>query len=294
MIPEDIQISALHDASNELSKNYQRSYHLLLRGEYASLLLASVFSVEFSNDPLYYCGYALVFVISLTILITRSLLTPERKWYEARAGAESIKTLAWRFAMRAHPFNAVGSEQQAVTVFTGRILDVVASNPVLMRGDIHGRVSGDQATPSMRQIRTLPLSSRVDFYIDYRIRDQQLWYSVKARQNRRAFKIWLAISVLSYVVAFILALSRIARPSWRFVPLEPVIVFATCAIGWIQIKRHSELASSYTMTATEIGLAREAIVEIENEQTFSDFVNDTELAFSREHTQWVARQRTAG
>ncbi|MFT6263870.1 MAG: hypothetical protein ACJAQ0_001742 [Dasania sp.] len=29
---------------------------------------------------------------------------------------------------------------------------------------------------------------------------------------------------------------------------------------------------------------------IEDEQSLSDFVNDAEHAFSREHTQWAARQ----
>jgi len=116
----------------------------------------------------------------------------------------------------------------------------------------------------------------------------------KAKSNRQAFKVWLTISCLGYAASIGLALSRIAHPEWEHVPIEPLLLFSSSVIGWIQIKRHSELASSYTLTAREIGIAREEKSNISDEDQMSAFVNETELAFSREHTQWVARQETAG
>jgi hypothetical protein len=72
--------------------------------------------------------------------------------------------------------------------------------------------------------------------------------------------------------------------------IEPLIVVAAAIIGWIQIKRYSELASAYALTAHEIGIIEERARSAYTNEAFSQFVNDAEQAFSREHTQWVARQ----
>ncbi|RWI72075.1 MAG: SLATT domain-containing protein [Mesorhizobium sp.] len=76
-------------------------------------------------------------------------------------------------------------------------------------------------------------------------------------------------------------------PGW---PTEPLIVIAASLIGWTQIKKFNELASAYTLTAHEIGLTADLITDANSDEAFSAAVNEAELAFSREHTQWVARQ----
>ncbi|AZO19537.1 MAG: hypothetical protein EOQ42_11160 [Mesorhizobium sp.] len=42
--------------------------------------------------------------------------------------------------------------------------------------------------------------------------------------------------------------------------------------------------------AHEIGLTADLITDAISDEAFSAAVNEAELAFSREHTQWVARQ----
>ncbi|NOX74419.1 MAG: SLATT domain-containing protein [Alphaproteobacteria bacterium] len=71
---------------------------------------------------------------------------------------------------------------------------------------------------------------------------------------------------------------------------DPMIVLVTSALGWLQMKRHGELTASYNLTAHEIGIIRGNSDAVKTEEEFSDFVNEAELAFSREHTQWVARR----
>ncbi|AVA15771.1 hypothetical protein C3E99_03320 [Sphingopyxis sp. MG] len=77
---------------------------------------------------------------------------------------------------------------------------------------------------------------------------------------------------------------------WSVWPAEPLLVAASAAIGWIQIKKFNELASAYSLTAHEIGIIQTRISDVTTESEFSEFVNESERAFSREHTQWVARQ----
>ncbi|WP_369038147.1 SLATT domain-containing protein [Roseovarius tolerans] len=106
--------------------------------------------------------------------------------------------------------------------------------------------------------------------------------------NRRKF--WFGFSVLLYIVAAVLLLSEeLDGPdlTWGF---SFLLVVVTSSFGWIQVKRHGELAASYTLTAHEIGSIQTLALEISDETKLSEFVNAAEFAFSREHTQWQARR----
>ena len=287
------ELPALHGAAGRLSDSRQRTFLWLVRGEYGFLLIAAVLAMDFSDGPAYYLVYAVVLVAALGVLLVRSLTRPEQQWYRARAAAESVKTMAWRFMMKAHPYEGTDN-QAAKTKFLEYLREIVATNKALAQGGFSTEVGTEQVTGSMLDVRSMPLGRRTAFYLDRRVKDQQTWYVRKAKGNRRAFKLWVTASVAAYSLAILLALSRIAFPSWHHWPIEPLILFASFVIGWVQIKKHSELAASYTLTASEIEMAKEEGHNIRTEDAFSNYVNDTELVFSREHTQWVARQETAG
>ena len=87
-----------------------------------------------------------------------------------------------------------------------------------------------------------------------------------------------------------MTLSRIAWPNWPYWPIEPLIVIAASVVGWMQIKKFNELTAAYTVAAHEIGLIRPMAHDANDDKKFSEFVNDAEKAFSREHTLWIARQ----
>lgn len=287
------ELPDLHRAAGRLSDTKQRTFLWLVRGEYGFLLIAAVLAMEFSDDPLYYVAYTVVLVAGLGVLLVRSLMRPEQQWYRARAAAESVKTMAWRFMMRAHPYEGT-DDVAARATFLAYLRQIVSTNKALAQGGFSTEVGSEQVTASMRDVRSMALARRTEFYLEQRVKDQQAWYVRKAKGNRRAFKAWVTASVFAYGNAILLAVLRIAVPPWHHWPIEPLILFASFVIGWVQIKKHSELAASYTLTAAEIGLAKEEGQNISTEDAFSDYVNDTELVFSREHTQWVARQETAG
>jgi hypothetical protein len=96
----------------------------------------------------------------------------------------------------------------------------------------------------------------------------------------------------TYAIATALVVSRIYLPDWELWPIGPIIVFASSIIGWMQVKEFNELATTYTVAAHEIGLIKPQLDDIATEPELSDFVNDAELAFSREHTLWIARRTT--
>lgn len=285
-----IAYPALYVGADSASNGAQKEYLNLIRAEYAFLFIAAIFSMSWASEKYYLVFYALVFVFAAATLLFRSVRKPEQSWYRCRALAESIKTSTWRYMMRSEPFVDAESIQVPRAEFRNHLREILRSNRQV--GDIIAGYSSDeeQVTDEMENVRLLSLEERKEFYKEYRVAEQRRWYSKKAGANKSAFRVWLIVMVFVYVLATLSVLLRIAFPEERLWPTEPLIVLAASIVGWIQIKKFNELSSSYTLTAHEIGIIQSRIKEVESEEDFSDFVNEAELAFSREHTQWVARQ----
>ena len=220
-------------------------------------------------------------------------MKPEQDWYKGRALAESIKTSCWRYCMRAEPFGDADNLAVRRADFRNYLRSILDANRHIGERLPADDAANDQITRSMEVTRSYDLHKRMQLYEEYRIRDQRSWYAIKASRNRRASRRWFGCGITLYAMAIVSVLVRIAYPDHGLWPTEPIIVLAASVIGWTQVKKFNELASSYTLTAHEIGIIQIRIKDIADETGFSEFVNEAEQAFSREHTQWVARQQQA-
>ena len=283
---------ALYQTAGEMSAESQAATLNLIRAEYALLLLASILSMNWSKEPIFFMVYAVVLLASLGVLVKRNSEKPEQGWYRGRALAESIKTSCWRYCMRAEPFSDADNVEQPKSEFRNHLMEILKTNRFIGDRMPPDSAAKEQIPDSMQDVRALSLEERKAFYLKHRIQEQREWYASKAGANKRAGKRWGRIAVGAYVVAIGLALARIALPNWELWPIEPVLVFASAIIGWTQVKKFNELASSYTLTAHEIGIIQGNLEPASTNEEFSDFVNEAEQAFSREHTQWVARQQS--
>jgi len=288
-----IKYPALYEAASALSADSQSGYLNSIKSEYALLLIAAILSVGFSNSRIYFVIYALVFVGTLILLLWRSKEKPEQDWYKGRALAESIKTSTWRYCMRASPFEDVPKVQIRRAEFRNYLNGILDANKLIGHKLPPERADEDQVTPEMEKIRALSLHDRREFYLEHRIKEQRTWYRNKALYNKRASRRWVQAGVTVYGLAILIVLLRIAYPDWGLWPIDPVIVLASSIIGWMQIKKFNELTSAYTLTAFEIGIIQGKASEAMTEPEFADFVKEAEQAFSREHTQWAARQEAA-
>lgn len=275
-----------------MSDNSQSTYLSLIRAEYALLFASAVLSMNWSKEPTFFIVYAVVLLAALGVLICRSWMKPEQDWYRGRALAESIKTSSWRYVMRSSPFEDAQSVVIPRGEFRDHLLAILKANRFIGDKMPPDSAAKQQIPASMEDVRGRDLEERKAFYTEHRIKEQRTWYTTKAGANKRASRHWMIAGIVAYASAIILALTRIEYPNWELWPIEPVIVLASSFIGWTQIKKFNELASSYTLTAHEIGIIQNRIGEISEEGDFADFVNDAEQAFSREHTQWVARQQS--
>lgn len=281
---------ALYLDADKASNTAQSKFLSLVRAEYSLLFLAAVLGIQWYSSAYYDIGYALVFVLAATMLVVRSFKKPEQTWYRCRALAESVKTSTWRYMMRADPFLDAESIQEPRAEFRNYLRQILKTNREVGEALASGSSAEDQVTGAMDEVREREIEERKKYYKKYRIQEQRAWYNRRANDNKKAFRRWVGVTLGVYVVAILIVLVRIGQPGWEDAPTDPLIVLAASLVGWIQIRKFNELASSYTLTAHEIGITLGRLDEVETEKDFSDLVNESELAFSREHTQWVARQ----
>lgn len=282
---------ALFHSADESSVAAQSQYLWLIRLQYGLLITAATVALWFDHMPVLLLVYAFIIGTSTALLIYMSVKKPEKDWYGCRALAESIKTSTWRYMMRAEPFEDAPQLRTVKQKFAAFLKEILDANSHVRDSISRRPKAGDQITLGMDEIRALSLDERREFYRSKRIDEQRDWYIGKVKSNRRHFVGWIVFCVLIQGSAIVLALIRSRYPeSWSIWPAEPLLVIASAAVGWIQIKKFNELASAYSLTAHEIGIIQTRINDVATESEFSEFVNEAERAFSREHTQWVARQ----
>ena len=279
---------ALYNSAGELSDTSQSNYLWSLRCEYLLLIVCSAMTINQVSISSYYYIYTFLFTLAFTLFIWRQVTKPEKIWYQGRALAESIKTLTWRFSMKATPFD-VESSSKAIFEFQSQISAILQANVFAGNKLPASFASHDQVTPIMMSCRDKSLAERMCIYELERVRDQRNWYATKGGINKRIGRRWVLLCGFVYLTAIISSLIRSANPNLTFLPTEVLICIASSVVGWIQIKKFNELSASYILTAHEIGILHGSFQEIKSELEFSDFVTKAEQAFSREHTQWVAR-----
>lgn len=288
MSAPDLEYPALYDSANNGSIKAQSRFLRTARLEYFLLFCVSVASATRGISGINPLIITLLLVVLAGLFVFKIFKQLDQDWYRCRALAESVKTSTWRFSMRAHPFEDTGSIEIPKASFRNLLRDILQANRHIA-ANLETAVT-EQVTDSMVEIRKLPLDQRMDYYVKNRIDNQRTWYSKKSKVNKNALTFWVTTTIVLYIIAAIaLNAEQLGLPR-ATLAFDPLIVVATSALGWLQMKRHGELMASYNLTAHEIGIIRSNSGSVKSEEELSDFINEAELAFSREHTQWVARR----
>jgi hypothetical protein len=284
------QFPALYRAADHSATVGQRRFLVAIRFQLFSLVAAAVFGSFSLNagrvDAAAICaGGALgtALVTEVFMLTVR----PGRHWYEARAAAESAKTLAWRYVVGGQPFDRDrdegehAAERLLLRRFTGITTSLRDFAPVPVPG------TDGQVTAAMRKVRAQPLEERRRQYLVGRINDQRTWYTAKAALNERRTAQWsvglAAVETLGLIAAVLGGV--------RLINFDlPGIVGAVAAAGvaWLQTKQHQQLASAYAVAALELADVAERVDWPRTEAEWAHFVDEAEEAISREHTLWWA------
>jgi hypothetical protein len=271
--------------SDDAQRSVLRAVKASLGGAIAAALLG-LFDVRVGDDVnIAALAASIGFLISLLASSWLLWKRPEGGWYDARAGAESIKTLAWQFSVAGGEFPRSEDEDEIQRRFLNRIGEILSTIGTL---GTPVQAGNSQLTPRMLELRAAPLDVRQDAYLSGRIKDQRDWYASKAAWNDKRRKIWALLTLAVQALGLAAGLAR------AFFGLEvDLLGFAAALVAgitaWARTKDYTELTEAYSVTAQEIGLLADEPVP-DNEDDWADFVDVAERAFSREHTLWRARK----
>lgn len=280
---------ALYKAADAASLKAQSIYFNALRIYLFLLITAALVAFLWAQNVYGAITSVALFLLTLGILVWLKFKKPEDIWYNGRAVAESVKTRTWRWIMKAEPYEEDTSEEQAQKELLSDLKAILSQNRSLSEAIEWTPDLGEAISTKMIAIRSMSWQERLTIYKTDRIDNQSDWYSKKTQFNRCRSKQWFISSVLLHSLAVLMLLYRIKEPSSNL-PIETVAAAASAVLTWAQAKKHNELHSSYSLAAHEIVLIKGESVSISREKELSEFVVDSESAFSREHTQWVARK----
>lgn len=230
-----------------------------------------------------------LFVISLGFLSSELFRSSSKKleipWYDARAAAESIKTVYWRYIVKAEPFAATLSRRESEVAFLRRIEDVLIGL---------GKSPGSRTELAEQEVldwawavRTSDIAHRVNFYVRERVEEQSSWYARKSDlvlgYVRRASYVAISAAVLAFALS-ILSFWSDSAGSWSEVSFEvSVVVF-----GYAAIRNYRRDSRVYEFTLQEIQTAARQIHAQVSQSEWARLVDEIEEVFSREHVTWQA------
>lgn len=278
---------ALYQSASALSQRAQSAFYRAFLSHMVLLAIASAISVINSSCPEIAVLQAMVLLGALGCALFLYLSRPDRNWYAGRAVAESIKTITWRYISKSDPFNH--SDEVDRHDFGLKLKAIVDQNKGVA-GLLTTHLDGLQITPEMERFRQAPINERQDYYKTHRIDDQRRWYADKAGANRRMVDRYFWALFVIIGIAILFAVAKVRFPTAPFWPTDFFVTVAAALLSWIQAKRFQELSTSYALTAHEISIIRQQADNKMTDDEFSQFVGDTESAFSREHIQWIARR----
>lgn len=282
-------LPGLYQAADSASLRAQFWYFGSLGVYLVLLVCAALVSFLWPTNIQGALASAVLFLVTLGILVGLKVKRPEDIWYNGRAVAESVKTRSWRWMMRAEPYQDAESYEIASKIFINDLKSILSQNRSLSHELTNSQGARAPISKRMIDVRNLTLEERLMVYQEQRIKNQADWYAKKSLFNKRKAFQWFCASIVLHAIAILMLLYRIKDPS-ASVPVEVIATAAGAVLTWLQAKKHSELNSSYGLTAHEIVLIKGEALSVKTEKQFSEFVVNSENAFSREHTQWAARK----
>ncbi|MBS1813861.1 MAG: DUF4231 domain-containing protein [Acidobacteria bacterium] len=219
------------------------------------------------------------------------ILKPQADWYNGRAVAESVKTLAWRFATCTEPYRYGLSEKEADLLFVGAMRKVLEEASSITAGLFTEAADSLQITDDMRMARRADTCDRRDFYLEARVKDQQGWYARSSQRNRKMERAWSGAFIVTQMLALIFAGLALTLGSTSIIAVGIITTLGSGMVAWQQQNQFGALASAYSVTSQELSLIQTSMIHCSTDKELSDFILSAERAISREHTFWLARRR---
>jgi len=228
-------------------------------------------------------GWLVALALSFALRLGRF----DDRWFQCRAIAENVKRLTWQYSMAAE-LDGDGSKDEADGAFV-RAIEQLRGRVESLAGALAPELrSGETITQWMRQTRQKPAEERLALYRSGRLQDQIDWYTAKASFNGKRESVWFFVLFAAEFGALTIAIVQAATGA----SINTSAVFASLAaalVAWTQIKRFSDLSSTYLVAAEDLR-GFQAIFSNAKTDKLSEIVEKVEQGISREHRVWLVRR----
>jgi hypothetical protein len=291
---EDQHLPALFRRADQASLSAQRKHFCFQKLHLGLLVLGSVTAALIPVVPVPYLewlygGSAVFLAVGVIFSMISSSRKYDKTWFNCRAVAESAKTVAWRFMMRVVPFEDDSTATENLILKIREIRDSREYKADALASYMDADDSSI-CSEAMSNARTADVGNRKNLYLASRVLDQNVWYSKKAAFNNKLKKRWFWAATISQIIAVALAIVQAVASGFPVNGVPFLTTFAAAVVAWSQMKRHGELAHSYTVAAAGLGDQKAMAADIKEESSFVNFVVQVEEILSREHAMWCARR----
>ncbi|MET9402894.1 DUF4231 domain-containing protein [Kitasatospora sp. NPDC002965] len=216
---------------------------------------------------------------------------PQGRWYEARAAAESVKTLAWKYSVRAGPFEG---DADSADVDRGYLLQMEDVLRAFEDPEIVPPGTAAEITPEMRRVRAESLTARRTLYLRTRVEGQRTWYRSRAESCESQAVTW-GLGIATLIIIGAAAAIAQATGALQVHVFGASSAAAASIIAWTQLKQLRPLAAAYQLAARELENVGNQLSDLDvrapdAEQRWARLAAEAEDAVSREHTTWRARR----
>lgn len=283
----------MYKTADDTSVSKQKSYFRSVKVELYLLVAVAIVSALPWSTWLGAAGRKYGAAIALVLLggaigcrIVRGAYKLEENWFKARALAESVKVEAWRYMMKAEPYQ----EDSADAAYVVRVKQIVASDEAVF-GVLAEKPSPglSQITPYMRKMRASTIKQRHSAYTAKRLANQQEWYQRRGKDHAKADKKWSACGYLLEALALLFAIAAVVF-ALDLGLMGVVTTIAAAFAAWFQSKDFRRLAATYGVVAQDLTLIATQDPKSVSEASLSRLVDEIERTLSREHTFWIDRR----
>jgi hypothetical protein len=262
---------------------------LIVKGQIVCLIIpVAAGTIDAALGGIVWLGF--LSIASLTALaglrILQRFAKLERTWHQARASAEAIKALAWRFAMRVHPFDSYQQANGAQAEFLQQIKDEIGD--LVSWDDENDWRSMSLITGAMWDLHNSPFEHRRIAYRLGRFDDQRAWYSARSARYEVHSRIWDFLFILCSGLAVLLGVLRLTG-AFEINLVSLFGIFAAVIGTWTGVRQYTSLSSMYANAGSGLAMLAERISQV-TEPDWSRTVDQVEEVIAREHAAWRVRR----
>ena len=162
----DTDLPGLYQSANTASIKEQSKYFNGILFYIILLTIAALFAFFSDSTPNAIAKIisAVLFLSSLGVMIWLRVAKPDDIWYNGRAVAESVKTRAWRWMLRAEPYE----DSEDIEVMRGKFVKdlkaILEQNQSLIGKLGISAIVEEPISKQMLNVRCQPINERIEIY----------------------------------------------------------------------------------------------------------------------------------